>query len=59
VDGENVAVPPGGRPLIENVSGLPAAGGVTARVYLACQPGEVVTVDDEPLDGAIEKLSTI
>jgi hypothetical protein len=58
VDGENVAVAPAGSPLIENVSALPAAGGVTASLYVACPPGETVAVDDEPLKGAIEKVST-
>ena len=58
VDGENVAVAPAGSPLIENTSGLPAAGGVTERVYIACPPGEAVTVEDEPLGGAMEKVST-
>lgn len=58
VDGEKVAVAPAGSPLTENVSALPAPGGVTARVYFACPPGEAVAEDDEPLDGAIEKLST-
>ena len=48
VDGENVAVAPGGSPLTENVSAAPTLGGVTRSVKVACPPGVTLTVDDPP-----------